>query len=71
MVPFIPPKTAISEDDKDTNENENENVAIPLLMQNALPDVEGFEKNEKLDIALRPEQVRISRMMSAVSICNK
>ncbi|XP_068759419.1 G-patch domain and KOW motifs-containing protein-like [Montipora capricornis] len=47
---------AISEDDKDTNENENENVAIPLLMQNALPDVEGFEKNEKLDIALRPEQ---------------
>ena len=40
-------------------------------MQNALPDVEGFEKNEKLDIALRPEQVRISRMMSAVSICNK
>ena len=22
---------------------------VPLLMKNALPDVEGFEKNEKLD----------------------
>ena len=27
-------------------------------MKNALPDVEGFEKNEKLDIAMRPEEVR-------------
>ena len=26
-------------------------------MRNALPDVEGYEKDEKLDIALRPEQV--------------
>ena len=30
-----------------------------MLMRNALPDVEGYEKNEKLDIALRPEQVSI------------
>ena len=48
--------TAVCEDDKDTNENGN--IAIPLLMKNALPDVEGFEKNEKLDIAMRPEEVR-------------
>lgn len=48
-------KTAVTEDDKDTNENES--VSIPLLMRNALPDVEGFEKNEKLDIAMRPEEV--------------
>lgn len=47
--------TAASGEDKEANENEN--VAIPLLMRNALPDVEGFEKNEKLDIAMRPEQV--------------
>lgn len=45
---------AVCEDDKDTNENGN--IAIPLLMKNALPDVEGFEKNEKLDIAMRPEE---------------
>lgn len=48
--------TAVCEDDKDANENGN--IAIPLLMKNALPDVEGFEKNEKLDIAMRPEEVR-------------
>ena len=51
----FPCNTAVSEDDKE--DSENENVAIPLLMRNALPDVEGFEKNEKLDIAMRPEQV--------------
>ena len=50
---FLLFKPAASKEDKETNENE----AIPLLMRNALPDVEGFEKNEKLDIAMRPEQV--------------
>ncbi|CAH3149036.1 unnamed protein product [Pocillopora meandrina] len=45
---------AVSGDD--TEGNENENVSIPLLMRNPLPDIEGYEKNEKLDIALRPEQ---------------
>lgn len=50
---------AVSGDD--TEGNENENVSIPLLMRNPLPDVEGYEKNEKLDIALRPEQVSIDR----------
>ena len=28
-------------------------------MRNALPDVQGYEKNEKTDIALRPEQVSV------------
>jgi len=28
-------------------------------MRNALPDVQGYEKNEKVDIAVRPEQVSI------------
>lgn len=50
---------AVSGDDKE--DNENENTAIPLLMRNALPDLEGYEKNEKLDIALRPAQVSTSR----------
>ena len=45
----------ISEGDK--ADNENENVSIPLLLRNALPDVEGFDKDEKLDIAMRPDQV--------------
>ncbi|XP_078342048.1 G-patch domain and KOW motifs-containing protein-like isoform X2 [Oculina patagonica] len=45
---------AVSGDDKE--EIDNDNVAIPMLMRNALPDVEGYEKNEKLDIALRPQQ---------------
>lgn len=49
--------TAVSGDDKE--EIDNDNVAIPMLMRNALPDVEGYEKNEKLDIALRPQQVSI------------
>ena len=48
--------TAVCEDDKDANENGD--IAIPLLMKNALPDVEGFEKNEKLDNTMRPEEVR-------------
>ena len=30
------------------------NLAIPLLMQNKIPD--GFETDEKLDVALRPEE---------------
>ena len=57
---FLLFKTAASREDKETNENEN--VAIPLLMRNALPDVEGFEKNEKLDIAMRPEQVSVKNL---------
>ncbi|XP_073229046.1 G-patch domain and KOW motifs-containing protein-like isoform X1 [Porites lutea] len=44
----------ISEGDK--ADTENENVSIPLLLRNALPDVEGFDKDEKLDIAMRPDQ---------------
>lgn len=47
----------VSGDDKE--ENDNDNISIPLLMRNALPDVQGYEKNEKTDIALRPEQVSV------------
>jgi len=36
-------------------------------MRNTLPDVDGFEKNEKLDIAMRPEQVSCERF-GAVTI---
>ena len=53
---FVCNTAAYGDDNKD---NENENVTIPLLMRNALPDVDGFEKNEKLDIAMRPEQVSL------------
>jgi len=43
----------------DKEENDNDHIAIPLLMRNALPDVQGYEKNEKTDIATRPEQVSV------------
>ena len=43
----------------DKEENDNDHIAIPLLMRNALPDVQGYEKNEKTDIAMRPVQVSI------------
>lgn len=40
---------------EDIEGNENENVSILLLMRNFLFDIEGYEKNEKLDIVLRFE----------------
>ena len=43
----------------DKEEKDIDDITIPLLMRNALPDVQGYEKNEKVDIAVRPEQVSI------------
>jgi len=33
----------------DKEEEDNDDIAIPLLMRNALPDVQGYEKNEKIE----------------------
>lgn len=38
----------------DDRGNENTNISIPLLMQNKIP--QGFETEEKLDVALRPDE---------------
>ena len=35
-----------------------EETSIPLLMRNKMPEVDGYENDEKLDIAMRPEGVR-------------
>lgn len=37
---------------------DNSDIAIPLLMQNKVP--EGFETDEKLDVSLRPSEVRVT-----------
>ena len=58
--------TDVSGDDKE--ENDNVHIAIPLLLRNALPDVQGYEKNEKTDIALRPEQVSVEIISSSFHI---
>ena len=55
--------TDVSGDDKE--ENDNVHIAIPLLLRNALPDVQGYEKNEKTDIALSPEQVSVEIISSS------
>ena len=47
------------------------NMTIPLLMQNKVP--EGTETDDKLDVSIRPDEVRSLRKMSKVfpSLCHQ
>ena len=43
--------------DQEGKDNQDEDLSIPMLMRNKVPTVEGYEQDEKLDIAMRPEEV--------------
>ena len=38
----------------------DDNLTIPLLMRNKVP--EGFETDDRLDVSLRPDEVRVNYM---------
>ena len=40
-------------------------------MRNALPNVEGYEKDEKLDIIMRPEQVSEIFAITKLLLCSQ
>lgn len=43
--------------DLETKAEKTDDLSIPILMRNRMPNVEGREKDEKLDIEMRPSEV--------------
>ncbi|KAK3737752.1 hypothetical protein QZH41_017215, partial [Actinostola sp. cb2023] len=42
--------------DLEAKDETNDDMSIPILMRNRLPNVEGYEQDERLDIAMRPAE---------------
>ncbi|XP_031571804.1 G-patch domain and KOW motifs-containing protein-like [Actinia tenebrosa] len=42
--------------DLEGRDDQDEDLSIPMLLRNKVPAVEGYEQDEKLDIAMRPDE---------------